>query len=453
MTMKPIRAISSPLAALLLLALAGACSHDAKRSNPLDPELTPPVELSVALNDTAGTASVIWTAYEGAASFAGYRLIRNIEDRTTVDTLANFSAIDSTTFVDNSLAPDVVYTYRVLVLNDAGFEVASQPRTGRLSSLPPVQIQLLEFNSATASAEVKWSSYVGRDFAGYRVMRTVGEDTRILEEFGARTDTVYVDTGLRGNTNYSYSIVVLTEHGNQLASRTQSGSIHAILGDPWATLDIDSDFVRLYAEEPDRLTALTTNFPIRLITYNPNGEVLQTQASFGTALFREAVTSAIKPDGGRLVAIVQSRGGHPNNPDRLGFITELDSEGSRVWVDREMFAGGFADPLGALDPTVAQSVGLWEDTNIENNFWTHVVVSAPRGLVLDDDLSDGFSEAWQPAVDHSPPVSAGIRFGDPRPGESDLEFLGQYALSGSGNFRAEASSPWLKPCLSGFREA
>ena len=35
-----------------------ACGHDAKRDNPLAPELTPPVKLEVSLNDTTGIATL-----------------------------------------------------------------------------------------------------------------------------------------------------------------------------------------------------------------------------------------------------------------------------------------------------------------------------------------------------------------------------------------------------------
>ena len=72
------------LAGLLLL---WAC-HDAPRKNPFDPELTPPVELNVALDDTAGTAMLTWTKYAGEAEFAEYRVLRNVAKSTEADTLA-----------------------------------------------------------------------------------------------------------------------------------------------------------------------------------------------------------------------------------------------------------------------------------------------------------------------------------------------------------------------------
>ena len=43
---------------IALLALLG-CSHDAKRENPLDPELTPAVTLAVAMDDSTGTVRLL----------------------------------------------------------------------------------------------------------------------------------------------------------------------------------------------------------------------------------------------------------------------------------------------------------------------------------------------------------------------------------------------------------
>ena len=56
------------------LLLAFACTHDAPRDNPLDPQLTPPVSLQVALNDTSGTVALMWTRYEGGGGFRGEHL-------------------------------------------------------------------------------------------------------------------------------------------------------------------------------------------------------------------------------------------------------------------------------------------------------------------------------------------------------------------------------------------
>ena len=106
------------LTAPLLLALA--CSHDSPRDNPLDPTLTPPVELQVTLDDTAGTATLTWTPYAGEQPFAEYRVLRNIAKSTEVDTLTKIAAVEQTTFVDRFLVSDTAYEYRVTVVNAGG---------------------------------------------------------------------------------------------------------------------------------------------------------------------------------------------------------------------------------------------------------------------------------------------------------------------------------------------
>ena len=432
------RAISPLLSAVLVLV---SCGHDAKRDNPLDPALTPPVELSVAVDDTARTVSLTWTPYEGEIQFAEYRIVRQQSGLTAVDTLVTFTAVDSTSFLDAALGSEATYIYRVLVMNLGDLEVASLPGIAELANLPPVQIQRLEFNSATASAELRWSSYAGGDFAGYRVVRTVGEDARTLAEISVRSDTVHVDLGLRGNTDYSYAIVVLTDHDDELPSRSQSGSVHSLVGNPWP-IDLGKgsrgvrrpDFVRLYVEEAGRLTAQIAGARFhRLTFFNADGSEAQTRDSFsvtsrGGVFPPESTTTALKSDGRRFVASVQ---GESRRPPILAFITELDAEGAPVWVDYELFTEGFPEPLGP-EATVAPSISLWELGGTSS--WNRVGVSMPSGLVSADDLSDGFSDSWQLAADHSP-VSGGVKFSSFS--GLDLELLGQLDLEESGDFRVE----------------
>lgn len=49
--------LPASLTAALLAALA-ACSHDVPRDNPVDPDLTPPVELEAVLDDSSGAAAL-----------------------------------------------------------------------------------------------------------------------------------------------------------------------------------------------------------------------------------------------------------------------------------------------------------------------------------------------------------------------------------------------------------
>lgn len=130
-----------------LFLLMGIClwllaySHDSKRDNPLDPELTPAVELQVALDDTAGTATLNWTPYEGETPFSAYWVLRKVSGLESVDTLAVINDMSTTTFVDTALSLQTSYSYRVSTVNDAGFEAASLTETIRDLSPPPIEIR------------------------------------------------------------------------------------------------------------------------------------------------------------------------------------------------------------------------------------------------------------------------------------------------------------------------
>ena len=103
------------LVGLLLLALA--CSHESPRDNPMDPQLTPPVQLQVTLDDTAGTAAMTWTAYTGDQPFGEYRVQRKIKGMEQWTALDSLGSATQTAYLDTSLEPDTAYEYQVAVVN------------------------------------------------------------------------------------------------------------------------------------------------------------------------------------------------------------------------------------------------------------------------------------------------------------------------------------------------
>ncbi len=108
-----------------------ACDHDARRENPLDPALTPPVILQVISADvSSGTVSLAWSPYDGSQELSVYRVLRNVAARVRVDTIAVLGA-EYDAYTDSGLAPGT-YSYRISALNVAGFEATSIPRTALL---------------------------------------------------------------------------------------------------------------------------------------------------------------------------------------------------------------------------------------------------------------------------------------------------------------------------------
>ena len=152
-----------------------ACSHDSTRDNPLDPDLTPPVELQVAVDDTAGAASLNWTPYQGEAPFAAYWVLRALQASDLVDTLAIITDLSQTSYADSTSLTGLFYSYRISAVNTSGLEVPSTAQSVRSLDHPQVEILDLSFESSTASASLSWSAYTGARFKAYRLLRRADE--------------------------------------------------------------------------------------------------------------------------------------------------------------------------------------------------------------------------------------------------------------------------------------
>ncbi len=356
----------------LLILLAG-CGHDAKRENPLDPQLTPPVTLTASLNDTTGAVTLSWTPYAGDEPFAAYWVLRKARGLEAVDTLASLADETQSTFVDTSLAPDTPVEYRVSIVNTSGLEAPSRERSvtgfsvnavslltpqtqpdegtitlqwstyrdpdfvsytllrrevgdddeeslGTLTSrndtafvdrtalhninyqysvvvsaagqtlrgttaearliLPGVQLLAPIFDSATASAALTWTPYVGPGFRAYEVRRRTGVLARVtVEVIEDIADTSTVDDSLLGNTDYIYDIVVQTDRGEQINSVEMSGGIHQFLASWAITSSTRRPFVRLYSQDTG-VTAVLVDNPagdgrVQVIRYDAQGQVVE----------------------------------------------------------------------------------------------------------------------------------------------------------------------------------
>jgi len=239
----------------LLLTLA--CSHHSPRDNPLDPTLTPPVQLQVALDDTAGTATLTWTKHQGEAVFAEYWVLRNIDKSTEVDTLVRISDQPRAAYTDTSLLPYTDYAYRVSIVNAGGLEVTSPEVRASPLTLPPAEIRTLDFDSRTATATLTWTPYRGPRFQAYEVWLTHGTSEVLRHTESSHGTTAFVDTGLHGNTNYSYIVSAVTERGEVVRSAPASGDLHG-LEVIWPLHNGAGERVRLSHDGDGGISATTT---------------------------------------------------------------------------------------------------------------------------------------------------------------------------------------------------
>ena len=473
------------LAGPLLLALA--CSHDAPRDNPLDPTLTPPVQLQVALDDTAGTATLTWTRYEGEQPFAAYWVLRNIDKSTDVDTLERIPYQTATAYTDTSLAPSTAYVYRVSVTNPEGFEQPSDeeriegyvteavrlrqpepdPETGAIDltwtqyrdpgfelyrvhrrdmdanydsmlatiidvddttfadasalhevgylysvaviaagqellsnsmndqlRLPGVTITDEVFTSQTASCSLAWTQYAGPRFAAYAVQRrTPGLEWQEVQRIANATETGFEDTGLLGNSDYSYRVAVLTARGEAVPSDEVGGDIHGFV-ESWP-LDVDDDaYVRLYNEGEDVLTVLVaTHTSVRLLFVDGHGEVRgeQTLVDLPHAdIEPRSVTTAMMPGPQRTLSLRTGNG---------ATVLVFDLAGEPITREYPLFAEWFADPLGELAVTVGTiQVASWRAGQYSGQAvpvsYNNIRIWVDGQNVFDEGFDAGAAEKW-----------------------------------------------------------
>ena len=263
----------------LLLVGFVAC-HDVPRDNPLDPRLTPAVQLlAVTVDNNRGSALLEWSPYQGQQPFAEYRLLRQVQGLVGVDTLERITNVSQTTFQDTTLQPEVEYLYWMEVVNQGGFVAEGGQRVEVEYALPGVVLREAEFSSDTATAELVWSRYRGPGFAAYEVHRKVpGLDEEVVRELSELSDTTYTDSLLDGNTEYTYHILVRTGwEGVEVFSNDQSGIFypfdHTLDFPP--VPDGESQAVSLAVDEQDRLyiaMTVTSGNPTREVPIVPGAK-------------------------------------------------------------------------------------------------------------------------------------------------------------------------------------
>lgn len=192
-----------------ILILMIGC-HDVDRNNPFDPVLTAAVEiLDVKVDEEQGTATLVWTEYDGTMAFGAYEIRRTVEGMVEADTSFTVPSVSDTMFVDDTIAPNTKYVYRVFVRNAGGHEEGSAPYLSDSFSLHPVQLEV-DVDEIRGEAKLIWRRYDGPGFEGYRIDRFDGQGLKWEEIKGisSREDTTWVDERLLPVVIYKYRVGV-----------------------------------------------------------------------------------------------------------------------------------------------------------------------------------------------------------------------------------------------------
>ncbi|MBT3345605.1 MAG: hypothetical protein HN712_18650 [Gemmatimonadetes bacterium] len=202
---------------LLILVLVG-CSHDAKRENPLDPELTPPVTLGASLSDSTGTLT--WTPYAGEQPLALCIVQRKVQGQEQWVALDSLTSAEKTTYIDASLAPGTAYDYRVVVVGAGGLEVPSSRQSVLGYAIAPVSLRPVEADATLGYLQLRWTRFRSPGFTRYTVVRRqVGTDLdTVLFHSADIADTAFADTSALHQITYGY--VIQVEASGQVLSST-----------------------------------------------------------------------------------------------------------------------------------------------------------------------------------------------------------------------------------------
>lgn len=200
--------------------------HDASRSNPMDPALTPEVSvLAVALDHDQGQVRLTWTPYAGRQPFAAYRVLRRAQGTDRVDTVATIWSSAQTTWADTTLqdfGAERVYAYRVSVTNQSGYtaisaEVRAGPFTVAWSELLEARA-----DSMTGTVALRWSTYRGPAFQRCAIWRrSYGEESRQLVALNDATQTAWADTTPLPGVEYSYWLEIEAAGARWASSRRE----------------------------------------------------------------------------------------------------------------------------------------------------------------------------------------------------------------------------------------
>lgn len=401
------------------LALLAGCSHDAARENPLDPELTTPVRLSVAIDDSAGAARLSWTPYADGPAFARYDVLRSLRDSRRTDTLAVIDDVATTSWADTSLHPDSSYAYRVATVNDAGLAVASNEAVSLPFALPAVGVVGVDARSDSASARVTWTEYAGPRFAAYEVVRSFDGVEQARARIEDRAVTAFVDTGLTGGVDYRYRADVVTARGERIRGADAGAQIHALLG----TIEIDRESgtaVRLRRRTGGGMEALlSASNQVRLLLYDASGRLEEEQvlvsftksvATDDLKLEPESVSSVLSADGVRRVTMVPDghdwiamlgfdASGAPNLVPWPLFESEnLPSGSDRATIGRVMFVIDSGLTRAALSQVEIRSAGAilgsrprWDAvlTDQDGGFGSATSTEYPDSVVVRSSVTNG----------------------------------------------------------------
>ncbi len=168
------------------------------------------------------------------ADFANYAIYRSRTKNFTPSAnllIEQVTVQQTTSYIDANLQAGVTYYYQIVV-NDIG-GLSSKPSNeveGKISpDAPPAAVTLntpLLVGDGTSKVQLSWSQSGDRDFASYRLYRSLTPRVDSLSTLVTAIvdigDNVHVDEGLSAGTTYYYRVFVADQGRNLTGSNVES---------------------------------------------------------------------------------------------------------------------------------------------------------------------------------------------------------------------------------------
>ncbi|MBT4097683.1 MAG: hypothetical protein HOB49_01945 [Gemmatimonadetes bacterium] len=301
----------------LIIVMLAACSHDARRENPLDPIRFPAVTLREPRpNKDEATVFITWSTYEGSSSFAAYTVLRREGTADAWDTLATLTAESDTLFLHRSVTPGI-HHYNVSVTTAEGVHVPSNTESITLLAGHP-QLRL-QFDDEAGTIQVTWNAIRG-GVSGYELRRTdttTGE-TLIVYRSDDPLDTLFVDAGVRPSTPYEYQVLALS--AVQTLSDPVAAAVHEFFGS-WSTASACN---QIAIDGEDVLYLVSSGSPV-LYQYSVDGVLLNEIVLDVPDGFR--IRDLAADDSGVYILYDRNVGTLFAQEPRVAFVVALDDAG------------------------------------------------------------------------------------------------------------------------------
>ena len=180
----------------------------------------PVKKLSISANAAFSGFTLSWTC-ENINNETGYEIERRVEGAADWTVIASPDYTSLPTYVDISATDDVIYEYRVFVVNDG---VRSEPSNVVDTRLPPVvpTLSLNYYDPSAQTIELHFLSLCEPPINGYRLAKMVDNNLpwQIIADVNGTVNS-YTDGGIVPNHVYKYQVTAYNDFGESPVSIQQ----------------------------------------------------------------------------------------------------------------------------------------------------------------------------------------------------------------------------------------